>query len=85
MIRVPEVNEATALGAAICAAAGTGHYPNISTAAEAMVKVEKTFTPNLNNASVYGKMYDQWRKIYEQMLILSSESNLKPLWKVAGT
>lgn len=85
MIRVPEVNEATALGAAICAATGTGHYPNISAAAKAMVKVEKVFAPNLNNTSVYGKMYDQWRKIYEHMLVLSTESNLKPLWKVAGT
>jgi len=85
IIRVPEVNEATALGAAICAAAGIDQYASISAAARAMVKVEKAFEPNLENASVYGKMYDQWRKIYEHMLSLSTDGLLKPLWKVAGT
>ena len=63
MIRVPEVNEATALGAAICAAAGTGHYPNISAAAKAMVKVERVFAPNLNNASVYGNVRSMAKNI----------------------
>jgi len=85
VIRVPEVNEATALGAAICAATGTGHYPSIPAAAKAMVRVEKAFAPNPENALVYGKMYDQWRKIYEHMLVLSTDGTLKPLWKVAGT
>ncbi|UCD76985.1 MAG: autoinducer-2 kinase [Desulfobacterales bacterium] len=85
VIRVPRVNEATALGAAICAAAGIDQYANISAAAKAMVKVEEAFAPNLENASVYGRMYDQWRKIYEHMLVLSKDGILKPLWKVAGT
>ncbi len=84
-VRVPEVNEATALGAAICAAAGINRYANMSAAARAMVKVNRAFAPNLENASVYSEMYAQWKKIYEHMLVLSTDGLLKPLWKVAGT
>jgi autoinducer 2 (AI-2) kinase len=85
IIKVPEVNEATALGAAICAAAAIGRYESIPAAARQMVKMDKAFEPNIENAFIYEKMYEQWRKIYEHMLRLSADGLLKPLWKVAGT
>ena len=45
MVRVPEVNEETALGTAIFTEVGTGHYPNISAEAEAWFRWKKRLLP----------------------------------------
>ena len=44
------------LGAAICAAAAAGLYPDIETAAARMMKGRESFSPDPANAAVYGKM-----------------------------
>ena len=44
------------LGAAICAAAAAGLYPDIETAAAAMTKARESFSPDPANAAVYGRM-----------------------------
>jgi sugar (pentulose or hexulose) kinase len=44
------------LGAAICAAAATGIYADIDTAAAAMTKGTQTFTPDQTNAAIYLQM-----------------------------
>lgn len=44
------------LGAAICAAAGTGIYPDVETAAEQMTRRRESFAPDPANADVYRRM-----------------------------
>ncbi len=46
------------LGAAICAAAATGVYPDIETAAAAMTRHRESFAPDLANGEVYRRMSD---------------------------
>ncbi|MEP7203777.1 MAG: FGGY-family carbohydrate kinase [Ilumatobacteraceae bacterium] len=46
------------LGAAICAAAGAGIYPDIETAAAAMTKTRESFTPDPGNGTTYHRMLE---------------------------
>ena len=46
------------LGAAMCAAAAAGVYPDIDTAAAAMSKFRESFTPDATNGAVYTQMAD---------------------------
>ena len=48
----PVVKEATALGAGIIAGCGVGIYPSIAEGAAICAKVDKTYTPNLENKKV---------------------------------
>lgn len=52
----PVVKEATALGAAIIAGYGVGIYPSIAEGAAICAKVDKTYTPNLENKKVYDEI-----------------------------
>jgi len=44
------------LGAAMCAAAGVGVYPDIDAAVSAMVKGRESFAPDAANGVVYSQM-----------------------------
>ena len=55
--------EATSLGVAILAAWGTGLYPDLSTAVEAMTSVGDCFAPGPNQAR-YDRMY---RDVYQDL------------------
>ncbi len=46
VLRVPEVGEASAFGAAIAAAVGAGFYPSLETAADAMVRITTEIEPD---------------------------------------
>jgi xylulokinase len=61
-VMVPENIQTTAIGAAICAAAGTGWYPDISGAAQNMVATSKSYRPNVTTQSLYD---DLFAEIYE--------------------
>ena len=65
-VHVPTVREASSLGAAICAAVGAGLYPNLVSAARAMVHWEPTVEPDPANARVYKGLYRQWTHLFEQ-------------------
>lgn len=52
-IYLTEVQEATTLGSAICAAVGTGQYRNLQEAAEAMVRVTRRIDPDLTKKETY--------------------------------
>ena len=45
-LRIPEVGEATAFGAAITAAVGAGLYPSLEQAADAMVRIRCEIHPD---------------------------------------
>ena len=83
-IKVPVVKEATALGAAMCAAVGAGIYGTIEEASSAWVKWERTYTPNLQNTQHYQSVKKRWQQVYEKQLELVDEGVVKPMWKAPG-
>jgi sugar (pentulose or hexulose) kinase len=52
-LRVPEVGEASAFGAAIAAAVGAGFYPSLETAADAMVRITAEIEPDPARHALY--------------------------------
>ena len=54
--RSAEGGGGASLGAAICAAAATGIYPDIETAAATMTKARESFVPDPANTAVYRRM-----------------------------
>lgn len=83
-VKVPVVKEATALGAAILAGYGVGIYPSIAAGAASVVKWDRTFEPNPDNAPVYEKLYQTWRKVYKQQFELSEAGVTKGMWRAPG-
>ena len=66
-IEVPGSDTATTLGAAIMAGVGTGVWQSFEEAARQTVRVRRTFTPDPENAEVYGRGYETYRKLYEHL------------------
>ena len=63
-----DTSETTALGAAICAAKGTGMYPGFSEAVQNMVGVNREYFPDPRRQSLYGELFDEvYRKLYDQV------------------
>ena len=60
-----QVEEATALGAAILAGVGAGVYKNIETAIEEMVIIDEQKEPIKKNSAVYDKYYTIYNQLYE--------------------
>lgn len=83
-VKVPVVKEATALGGAILAGYGVGLYESIPEAAKRLVRWDKTYTPNMENHSIYLKMYTQWREIYTAQLNLCDRKITKNMWIAPG-
>ncbi len=75
-----DVVEASALGAAMCAAKGIGWYPTLHAAAQGMGQTEMTVTyPNAANTARYREL----RKIYDDLWPRLSEWNQR-LWAFAN-
>lgn len=83
-LRIPVVKEATALGAAMLAAIGTGIYKSIAEASDAMVKIETTLEPNMENHKKYMEMYAIWRTVYDAQLSLSDAGVTNHMWAAPG-
>jgi xylulokinase len=66
-IRIPEVDDAAALGAALLAGTGVGQYSNLRKAAEETVKNKNVFTPNPKNHRLYAEAYRNYRTVYSQV------------------
>ena len=66
-ISIPKVDDAAALGAALLAGTGTGHYSSVREAAKEAVKIEKVYRPNPENQKVYSEIYQDYRKVYLQI------------------
>ncbi|MBM4244656.1 MAG: hypothetical protein FJ148_12675 [Deltaproteobacteria bacterium] len=64
-LHVSEDPNATALGAAVLAAAGHGTYPSIAAAAAAMVHKRPLETGEVNAA--WDEYYARWRRLYESV------------------
>ncbi|TFF96487.1 xylulokinase [Candidatus Thorarchaeota archaeon] len=59
-----EMEEATALGAAILACKGIGVFDSVVEAAEEMVRGREPLTPNPEHRAVYEEGYDRYRRLY---------------------
>jgi len=59
-IEVTKTSELGALGAAICASVGAGHYANVDDAVAGMVKITKVFSPDKNTKEIYDKKYNRY-------------------------
>jgi autoinducer 2 (AI-2) kinase len=83
-VRVPEVKEATALGAVIIAGVGAGIYKDIKETARKLVKIEREIAPNAENHEVYEQAYKSWQSAYPAHLKLSDERITKYMWRAPG-
>ncbi|MCP4397235.1 MAG: hypothetical protein GY801_08060 [bacterium] len=71
-VQVPDSNEATALGAAICAAVACGMHESFKEAVEAMVRIKKRYEPIPQHVNVYEKFYQEvYLELYERVRDLS--------------
>ena len=59
-------------------------YPSIAEGAAICAKVDKTYTPNLENKKVYDEMYPVWREVYKANLDLCDRKLTKNMWIAPG-
>jgi autoinducer-2 kinase len=84
-VRIPVVKESTALGAAIYAGVGAGHYRDAASTADRLVRFERTFTPQQEAVSIYNELFYRWLELYRRSLEMSEAGLVRPLWRAAGT
>jgi xylulokinase len=62
--RVPRLTEVALMGDAVCAAVGAGTYPDLGSAAEAMVQIGETLQPDVALRPVYDELFEVYRAAY---------------------
>lgn len=67
-VRVPPVREASALGAAMCAATGAGIYDSLKEASEGMLGQPQVVEPEPEMRGLYRTLYKRWLKTYDRLL-----------------
>lgn len=77
---IPEVKEATSLGAIICAGVGAGYYDNIVEAAKGLVKCDVVVEPDPETHKTYDALFHRWEKIYEKLSELARENLVSPIY-----
>ncbi|WP_420594278.1 autoinducer-2 kinase [Deinococcus sp.] len=83
-VRVPVVKEATALGTAIAAGAGTGLYGSLADGGEALVRWERTYEPNSALTALYTEQTERWQAAYQVQRRLVDDQITSSLWKAPG-
>jgi autoinducer 2 (AI-2) kinase len=83
-LRIPRVNESTALGAAIYAGVGAGLFVDPVDTARRLVSFERVCEPAEADAANYRELYERWRALYTASLELSEAGLTRPLWRAAG-
>lgn len=66
-VETVKVSEATALGAAMCAAIGAGIYKDIHEAIEHMVHPDKRWEPIPRNVEIYNELFEIYRETYRAL------------------
>lgn len=67
VIKVPDSETATVLGAAILAGVGTGRYKSFKEAAERTVRITRVHEPDMKKHELYKKYYAIYLEIYEKL------------------
>ena len=83
-VKVPNVTEATALGAAMSAGVGAGIYKDLKSAAKQLVSWDKEYTPNMENHALYKEIKQNWQKAYDVQLKLVDDGISNAMWKAPG-
>ncbi|MDD5211112.1 MAG: autoinducer-2 kinase [Sulfuricurvum sp.] len=83
-VKVPVVKEATALGVAMAAGIGAGVYASFEEAGKKIVKMERSYQPNLENFQSYQEVKEKWVRVYTKQMELVREGTLEPMWKAPG-
>jgi sugar (pentulose or hexulose) kinase len=73
VIEAPEIEEATALGAAMLAGTGAGLYQDLQEAALRVHKPGKTFEPNPKLTSLYAEFFEIYKEIYPALKPLNKQ------------
>ena len=84
-VRVPEVKEATALGAAILAGVGVGIYKNVSETAKKLVKISAVYKPDIKNYAVYSDVFASWKNWYAKELEIADLGLTNHMWAAPGS
>lgn len=83
-VKIPQITEATALGAAMAAGVGCGIYEDISSAAKELVRWERVYTPNSENTKLYEKIKLEWQEAYRVQLSLVDRGLTQSMWRAPG-
>lgn len=70
----PKITEAGALGAAIMAGVGGDLFPTFEAGVDAMVSLERTFEPNLQQSRLYEEKFGQYKQLWPLMKTFLRES-----------
>jgi xylulokinase len=65
--------ETTSLGAAILAGVGSGYFPSLKDATQALIRKSRYFEPNKNNHEVYLELFELYKKLYTHLKDLFAE------------
>lgn len=84
VIRIPSVNEATALGGAFAAGTAIGEYGSIEEAADLLVKWDRFYQPNSENRQLYDDISRNWQEAYRMQLLLVDQGITTSMWKAPG-
>ena len=66
-VLVPELEEGSAMGAALCAAVGSGKVSSFGEAVAAMIHWERELTPDPERVAAYQALYEQWLELTPQV------------------
>lgn len=69
-MNVPSCTDAAALGSAVMAAKGTGHYDTIQQAIDAMTSIDRVIEPNPQMHEAYREIYARYQQLYPAMIPL---------------
>lgn len=72
VVDAPELEEATALGAAMLAGTGVGVYQDLQKAAQRVYRPGKLFEPDAKMVSLYTELFEIYRDIYPALKGLNS-------------
>lgn len=84
-LHIPAVTEATALGAAACAAAGAGWFETPAIAAENWLVWEREVIPVPAHHRAYEAVKDRWLEAYAPQLALVDAGVTTSLWRAPGS
>jgi autoinducer 2 (AI-2) kinase len=85
VVRVPEVTESTALGAALYARLAVGLESTVEEAGARAVRWNRPVEPRAAAVSTYDDLYRSWFEVNGRVLEMTEHGLLTPLWRAAGT
>ena len=83
-VKIPKVNEATALGGSFACGVAVGEYSSIAEVAKSLVQWDKSYEPNSENFAKYQEVAEKWKQAYTAQLRLVDEGITTSMWKAPG-